>query len=570
MNEIRRKKCMEKYFKDLKVGKKIESAFRGILMLFGLAICSALIVIFVSLSGMRKFHDVSYQNDVLQMEIRKDLQTTSKLILWSLTTLDEAKTKQYLSSAESYAMNMVSNTDLLVETFTDQAMATDLQTAMQKVQMLGIELTEYAYANDIEKALEIYNGEYEGAAEELQNILVQMGEISGVEAENQYKQNQILGYAGIIIMLVVAVICILFVRTIQKALTNVINQPIKEIATATEKLKAGCLDITIEYDAKDELGELAIHFKDACDTLNEIVEEAGYLLGEMAEGNFNIRTRKEEIFVGQFEKLLLSMRKMNRQLDVTLKDIRTTSDQVAVGSTQLAQSAQELAEGATEQAGAVEELTATVEDVAMIARDSAKSANDACAMIRNVEQNATKSQNDLQDLTNAMTRISDTSKEIQEIIAAIEDIADQTNLLSLNASIEAARAGEAGRGFAVVADQIGKLAADSAQSAANTRALIEKSLVEIENGNAVTEKTVIALEEILGGMKTFADAAQGSSQASETQADMLEQIQQGIEQISSVVQSNSAAAEETSATSQELSAQSENLKSLVGKFRLRS
>ena len=561
---------MEKYFKDLKVGKKIESAFRGILMLFGLAICSALIVIFVSLSGMRKFHDVSYQNDVLQMEIRKDLQTTSKLILWSLTTLDEAKTKQYLSSAESYAMNMVSNTDLLVETFTDQAMATDLQTAMQKVQMLGIELTEYAYANDIEKALEIYNGEYEGAAEELQNILAQMGEISGVEAENQYTQNQILGYAGIIIMLVVAVICILFVRTIQKALTNVINQPIKEIATATEKLKAGCLDITIEYDAKDELGELAIHFKDACDTLNEIVEEAGYLLGEMAEGNFNIRTRKEEIFVGQFEKLLLSMRKMNRQLDVTLKDIRTTSDQVAVGSTQLAQSAQELAEGATEQAGAVEELTATVEDVAMIARDSAKSANDACAMIRNVEQNATKSQNDLQDLTNAMTRISDTSKEIQEIIAAIEDIADQTNLLSLNASIEAARAGEAGRGFAVVADQIGKLAADSAQSAANTRALIEKSLVEIENGNAVTEKTVIALEEILGGMKTFADAAQGSSQASETQADMLEQIQQGIEQISSVVQSNSAAAEETSATSQELSAQSENLKSLVGKFRLRS
>ena len=158
-----------------------------------------------------------------------------------------------------------------------------------------------------------------------------------------------------------------------------------------------------------------------------------------------------------------------------------------------------------------------------------------------------------------MERISSTSQEIQNIIGSIEEIASQTNLLSLNASIEAARAGEAGKGFAVVADQIGKLAGDSAQAAVNTRDLIEKSLQEIENGNQITEKTVAALNKILESMNDFANAAKGASESS---------TEQGIEQISSVVQSNSAAAEETSATSQELSAQSEGLKNLVGRFKL--
>lgn len=181
---------------------------------------------------------------------------------------------------------------------------------------------------------------------------------------------------------------------------------------------------------------------------------------------------------------------------------------------------------------------------------------------------AEKSKDELNALTEAMERISTTSREIQNIIGAIEDIASQTNLLSLNASIEAARAGEAGKGFAVVADQIGKLAADSAQSAVNTRELIEKALQEVDNGNEITGKTVAALNEILEMMAGFADAAKQSNETSKSQAQMLQQIEQGIEQISSVVQSNSASAQETSATSEELSAQAETLKELVSKFQL--
>lgn len=168
-----------------------------------------------------------------------------------------------------------------------------------------------------------------------------------------------------------------------------------------------------------------------------------------------------------------------------------------------------------------------------------------------------------------MERITDTSKEIENIIAAIEDIASQTNLLSLNASIEAARAGEAGRGFAVVADQIGKLAADSALSAVTIRELISKSLAEIETGNRIVENTLESISTVLANMEAFAGMASGAAEASKIQVDMLKQIEGGIEQISDVVQNNSAAAQETSAISEELSAQSVSLDEMVTKFVLR-
>ena len=173
-------------------------------------------------------------------------------------------------------------------------------------------------------------------------------------------------------------------------------------------------------------------------------------------------------------------------------------------------------------------------------------------------------------LNSAMERINDTSKQIANIIAEIEDIASQTNLLSLNASIEAARAGEAGRGFAVVADQIGKLASDSANSAVNTKKLIENSISEIENGNEITLKATTAIESVIDGIKMLASSTKEISELSVSQAEAMKQLEQGVEQISEVIQSNSAAAEETSATSEELSAQSDNLEQLVRQFQLKA
>lgn len=310
-------------------------------------------------------------------------------------------------------------------------------------------------------------------------------------------------------------------------------------------------------------GDLSSAFPE-CATEDEI----SYMI-QMAEGNYAIGTKIEDKYVGQFVALKDAMRKMNRQMNGTLHQVEEAAKQVSAGAENLAESAQSLAEGATDQAGSVEELTATITNIADAVNRTAGELQKTTRKAENYAQQADAGHAQMKSLMEEMDRINDTSKKIQNIIAEIEDIASQTNLLSLNAAIEAARAGEAGRGFAVVAEQIRKLAEQSAQSAVDTRSLIEGSLQEIERGNQAAEAAAESLEQIVTGVKEIAADSRRLSEESTAQAQAMEQAEVGVTQISEVVQSNSASAEESSATSEELSAQAYSLNEVVGKFTLR-
>lgn len=562
------RKNIEEFYRKLKVGTKLKYAFTTVIVTLAIAVVVSLVSIVKMNVDTYKFYKEAYANSTLQMEIRKDIQLVGKYILWSMTTDDTASTQSYLNSAQKYADQVGKNVTTLEKSYNDKKKVAELKDAIEELKKQRVALMELAQQNKNDEALALFNSDYNDATEKLQDILVDMGKVASAEAKSQYTSARVTGLVSIILMILIGAGTVAFSTVIRTTITGIMLKPIQELEGAAEKLKAGQLDVEINYESPDELGKLAGNFRQACKTLEVIVQDTSYLLGEMAEGNFNVSSNNPQIYIGNFKQQYESMSKLKHELSDTLTQINEASEQVASGSGQLAGGAQALAEGATDQAGAVEELTATVESVSGIAESSAESASGAYQMVRTAVEQADQSREELQALTNAMERISSTSQEIQNIIGSIEEIASQTNLLSLNASIEAARAGEAGKGFAVVADQIGKLAGDSAQAAVNTRDLIEKSLQEIENGNQITEKTVAALNKILESMNDFANAVKGASESSTEQANMLKQIEQGIEQISSVVQSNSAAAEETSATSQELSAQSEGLKNLVGRFKL--
>ena len=181
-----------------------------------------------------------------------------------------------------------------------------------------------------------------------------------------------------------------------------------------------------------------------------------------------------------------------------------------------------------------------------------------------IEQNQEK----MKQMMEAMNEIHHTSQQVVGIIQTIEDIASQTNLLSLNASIEAARAGEAGKGFAVVADEIGKLALESSQAANTTKELIEISMAEINKGNTIAAGAMDSLKESVTAVDQVNEMIQETAQNAAVQAENMEQLRVGIEEIAHGIQDNSAASQETSATSEELASQAELLNKMVQRFEL--
>lgn len=235
----------------------------------------------------------------------------------------------------------------------------------------------------------------------------------------------------------------------------------------------------------------------------------------------------------------------------------------------MSNSAQAQAQGATEQASAVQEISATMANIA----EGAKLASDAAAEVGEFVNKAGAqlgvSMEYLKELNSAMEKISGTSREINTIIATIENIAFQINILALNASVEAARAGEAGKGFAVVANEVRNLAAKSDEAAKATKERIESSISAVTEGGKMMDKVTDSLEQtnrfagnVTTKMVTVVDVV-------EQQHAAIDQVIEGINQIAEVVQTNSASSEECAAVSEELSSQANLLDSLMRSFVLK-
>lgn len=373
----------------------------------------------------------------------------------------------------------------------------------------------------------------------------------------------------ITLLIILAIAALVLIILITVIVLRKMLKPLKPVVAAADQISKGNLDVHLDYKSQDELGILSSTFMHMAGNLKTMVDDVDYLLGNMADGNFNVRTRSEESYVGSFAGFLLSMRKLNRKLSEALAQINSAADLVSAGSDQVSSGSQALAEGATKQASSLQELASTISEISAQVNETAQNAYEARSQTDLAGQQVASSNKQMHDMIAAMSEITEKSDQIGKIIKTIEDIAFQTNILALNAAVEAARAGTAGKGFAVVADEVRSLAGKSAEASKNTATLIENTVEAVERGTNIAGATAQSLDAVVESTEKVVETVNKIAAAASHQAESISQVTSGVDQISSVVQTNSATAEESAAASEELSGQAQMLKNLINQFKLR-
>lgn len=431
--------------------------------------------------------------------------------------------------------------------------------AEQEVELAKQNKDTEAYALLVNQATPI-SDKIRADAEGILNVKTTVG--------NQLQNNlESQGTVAEITILIVILISLIISIIIALSISRSISKPVQEMADAAQRMAQGDLNVQVDVNSKNEIGQLGSAFSETVVYIKDCISDITVNLAKMEQGDLCIAHTMD--YKGDFEALQKSILGIVLSFNDALSQISQTSQQVSSGSEQVSDGAQALAQGATEQASSIEELSATITEISKQVKENAEHATDASLNVNHVRSEIETSNQHMTDMLTAMSQINDSSNQIGKIIKTIEDIAFQTNILALNAAVEAARAGAAGKGFAVVADEVRNLASKSAEAAKNTTSLIENSVMQVENGTKIADETAKSLLRVVESIKIVADTVGQISEASNRQSDAISQVTTGVEQISSVVQTNSATAEESAAASEQLSGQAQVLQELVNKFKLR-
>ncbi len=391
-------------------------------------------------------------------------------------------------------------------------------------------------------------------------------EALAVAQANIIKKQNTTSTIAIVAIIVAMVVATTAVVLMAGKIIRSIVEPSSQVRGALVGFSQGNLNVPVEFQGKNELGEMCDALRTSQGVLHSVIKDISGTTGEMAKGNFDVELTA--VFPGDLKPIQDSITSFIGRMSETIANISQSADQVSAGADQVSNSSQSLAQGATEQASSVEELAATINDISNSSKQTSAAAEDALESVNKAGTQVMASNDYVQQLNVAMDHISTSSQEISKIIDTIENIAFQTNILALNAAVEAARAGSAGKGFAVVADEVRNLASKSDQAAKATKDLIDTSVNAVRDGAEIVGKVTESLQitsELAGGVTAL---MKNVTEAVESQTTAIAQITEGIDQISAVVQTNSATSEECAAASEELSSQANIMHQLMAEFHI--
>ena len=345
-----------------------------------------------------------------------------------------------------------------------------------------------------------------------------------------------------------------------------ILRPLSKLEREIAEIAHGNLSIDINYTAKDELGSLADSMRHMVEQLRSYIGEIQYELSEISHGNLNIQGSSE--FNGDFLAIKDALDTIVSSLNHTVVGILKSADCVANSSAQMANGTQFLVQSSMEESNSMDSLSNTISQVSERVGNTATSAAYAGQMVDKVHEQIELCGEKMQQMVQAMEKISVSSAGIEKITKTIEDISFQTNILALNAAVEAARAGAAGKGFAVVADEVRALANRSGESVKSTSILVQDSLNAVKNGTEIVSQTASLLREVISMAQEVTGTVSSITSATAEQATSVQEVMDGIEEIAGMASANSATTQESSAISIELANEAKSLKNLVGHFNL--
>lgn len=428
-----------------------------------------------------------------------------------------------------------------------------------------------------QEAVSITLSDYNGSKELLDNVVypdlmdlteylndisteyVELTESAGRNVTNAIKLSTIVGIILIAMLLAYSII-------VSNKMSSSISRPVISVAEWAETLSTGADHIEAMHETEgtqlDEIQRMIKSFT----AMSESIKENVNVVQKVADGDMtayvNIRSSSDSL--GK------SLYKMVQSNDIMFAQISQIADSVTEGTDSIASAARLLAESCTEQSTAITEFQADISSTNELVKENAEAAAHASDLSDTIRNEVVVSKEKMQQLVQAMKAINESSKKISGVIANIESLANQTNLLAINATIEAKRAGAAGKSFAVVASSIKDLANNSKASAAQTKALVDDTINKAKLGSEISDETYATFESIMTSLEQIIDVSGQIAASGAKQQENMSDIERQIDEISRAVSTNAASSEETAAMTVEISKNAEVLKSSMKQFNLRN
>lgn len=556
--------------KNIKIRTRMLLSYAVIIVLCLGASVAALIMMNRVSSNLTTFYENNYAVTVKAWTAKREMQYARADILKAILETDDNDMQTALDNASAALTNMRAAFPVIRERFKgDMALMDEVDSILAKAVIFRDQVFDLVEAKKNEEAFALMKASYIPLLNQISDTLDEISRQAESNAKGKVDQGQQL--QRIFKLAVIGILALNITLAVLLALhiSNGIRRPVEEIRNTAKKLASGNLDVSIDYQSEDELGNMSDSIRSLIHIFRGIISDMGYGLNALGDGDFTVDSKAKELYVGDFRKLKASMDEIIEKLSLTMVQISQSSEQIFAGSDQVSFGAQAVAGGATEQASSIEELAGLINEISSQVSANAENARHGSELAEAAGIKIVESNREMQELIKAMGDISDKSGKIEKVLKIIEEIAFQTNILALNAAVEAARADKNGKGFAVVANEVRNLAQKSADASKSTAALIAGTIQAVERGTKLADETAHTLAEVVESAEQVVVVVDKISRASGEQAASIAQVKQSVDQISDVVQNNSATAEESAAASEELSAQAHILSSLVSQFKLK-